>query len=215
MLTESYSEETLDGLSVNNVFDNYLRRTAVEIKNDSTSLQASHGARVAPPAQHQQAAAHSRMSRALRLACAALPLLIGCGQRGPFCPGQSFQIEQQIVIIFNCPGGSVPLTPAQLDILLDGSWFAAPHDVILENQNLVLSSTTQCTVITARSSVVLPPRIAPGRKEITLRLPALTNFSLALKAPVSFPGKPPRQAADGSFVLSDFTVSLGLGGVSH
>jgi RHS repeat-associated protein len=41
MLTESYAGGTLAGLSVNNVFDNYLRRTTVEIKNGSTVLQGA------------------------------------------------------------------------------------------------------------------------------------------------------------------------------
>ncbi len=41
MLTESYSGGTLAGLSVNNVYDNNLRRTTVEIKNGATVLQGA------------------------------------------------------------------------------------------------------------------------------------------------------------------------------
>ena len=40
-LTESYSGGTLAGLSVNNVYDSYLRRTTAEIKTGSTVLQGA------------------------------------------------------------------------------------------------------------------------------------------------------------------------------
>jgi YD repeat-containing protein len=44
MLTESYSGGTLNGLSVNNGYDNYLRRTSVEMRNGATPLQnATYG----------------------------------------------------------------------------------------------------------------------------------------------------------------------------
>jgi hypothetical protein len=39
--TVGYSGGTLNGLSVNNVYDNFLRRTTAEIKSGSTVLQGA------------------------------------------------------------------------------------------------------------------------------------------------------------------------------